>query len=223
MTGRGSRGEAAGALAVVVLVCALSGLLLLLALLCSPAHAYDEDPETVLWQARSCVGETHWDLDTCTAMAHVHRKRAELRGVSTLFMIRAYSAPVRVAPPARSARRASGPVDADAARARIRHLDAMAQRRRRWIRLLRPTGPEPDGWPERLSWPRYRARFAEVYRHVGRVLRGEIEDPCPDALHYGGPAWLDATPEGYEVDPTCLPDSDSRQRFFRPIAGEDAS
>ncbi len=181
--------------------------------------------DVALWQTRSCVGETMWAKDECTAMIYVHRKRAQARGWSMLRMIRTYSSPVRFDRPrsVQSIRRSGEPVLASvAAGGRIRPIDPEARGRRRWIRLLKPRGEAPSGWPERLPWRRYRTRFADLYVHVRAVLRGGIPDPCPDAIHYGS-ARLDGVPRGHEVDPKCLPLSESAQRFYRPIQRGDSS
>ena len=142
-----------------------------------------------LLQARSCYAEVTTHLDACAAIVHVHKKRAVLRQMAERTMVRLYSQPMR---------RATGP--------------------RRWVHLLRPEGRAPRGWPRRYSWPRTQERFRAVYDHVGRVLRGEVPDPCPDALHYGGPQWLDGdAPTGFERDPACDLEG-TQQRFFRRSA-----
>ncbi|MEO0325945.1 MAG: hypothetical protein AAF447_23545 [Myxococcota bacterium] len=152
------------------------------------AHAGRFVPLQLL-QARSCYAEVTTHLDACAAIVHVHKKRAELRHMAERTMVRLYSQPMR---------RATGP--------------------RRWVHLLRPEGRAPRGWPRRYSWPRTQARFRAVYEHVGRVMRGEVPDPCPEALHYGGPQWLDGdAPRGFERDPACDLEG-TQQRFFRRSA-----
>lgn len=215
--------DADAAVARTLLVLAATLFVLVVSRAAADGGSHDE---AVLWQARSCVGEDHHDLRVCAVMAHVHRKRAELRGVSLLTMIRLYSAPVRDVRLRRARPRpTSGDVVSAEAAAERGRMDALATRRRRWVRLLAPTGPEPEGWPERLSWRRQQARFAPVYRHVERVFRGEIEDPCPEVLHYGGPEHVDpgGAPRGFELDPTCLPDHDTDQRFYRRILPDGAA
>ena len=184
--------------------------------------------DAVLWQTRSCVGEVGWRApdETCAAMAWIHAKRAKRVGVSLTTMIRAYSVAVRrprsrprptstsrpetvilgnVLPAAQAAP-ASHPV-----RPRSSYD---ASTRRRWVQELTLTGSAPDSWPVHLrrAWPRYQARLREIHGVVERVVAGQVEDPCPDALHYGGP--MDSTPRRHEPDPACS-FSDTAQVFYR--------
>lgn len=58
---------------------------------------------------------------------------------------------------------------------------------RRWIAHLSPTGEQPPGWPATLPWNKWQKRWLDLYRHAGRILRGEVANPCltpPD--HWGG-------------------------------------
>ncbi|MEM1414508.1 MAG: hypothetical protein AAGH15_06395 [Myxococcota bacterium] len=139
-----------------------------------------------LLQARSCYAEVATHLDACAAIVFVHKKRAELRRMPERTMVRLYSQPMRSR---------TGP--------------------RRWVHLLRAEGRAPGGWPSRYSWRQTQNRFRPVYEHVGKIMRGEVEDPCPEALHYGGPQWLDGdAPTGFELDPACEL-AGTEQRFFR--------
>lgn len=96
-----------------------------------------------------------------------------------------------------------------------RYSTVLRRPSRAWIFQLKLEGPPPARWPRGISWSRYQERFRELHEKVDEVLRGEVPDPCPDVLHYGGP--MDAVPRGYESDPTCLPDRTSRQIFYRRI------
>lgn len=140
-----------------------------------------------VWNARVCVGEVGWraPLEACSAMVWVHAKRAKATGVTLATMARRYSRAVRRPP-----------------------------RHRTWVGQLDVTPTPPVAWPPHLdgAWPRYRARFADVLSHVRAILRGEVPDPCPDAMHYGGP--MDSTPSRHAEDATCVFEG-TRQRFFR--------
>lgn len=143
----------------------------------------------VLLQARACYGEAQAHLEACTAMAHVHRKRALLRGVSFATAVR-YSRAVRNPP-----------------------------RHRRWVLLLHPGLRAPAGWPSGQNWSYAQPRFRAVYEHVERFFRAPVADPCPRALHYGGP--MDAIPSGFELDESCVFEG-TRQRFFRRATSREA-
>lgn len=107
----------------------------------------------VLTLAQMCAGEARpTDLDACTAMVHVIRRRALARGVSISSHARAYSAVFRGSRP--------------------------------WLLELDARGRRPASWPP-ASWGRYRPQWMDLLAHVRAVLAGEIEDPCPDAVHFG--------------------------------------
>ena len=138
---------------------------------------------TVLWQARSCIGEVGFrNPEECIAMAWVHKKRAVSRGISMLSMTRAYSVPVRVVP-----------------------------RSRTWIWELNIVS-KPRSWPRNLRWSHRHLFFRFLTRKLRGVLDSTVPDPCPDAMHYGGP--MDPVPPGFEVT-ECLPNS--RQIFYKRI------
>ena len=147
----------------------------------------------VLWQARSCVGESGWDdHETCIAMAWVHYKRARILNHRFETMVRTYSFAVREG----------------------------YQRRRPWLLHLRYDGHEPDEWYARLPWRRYKDRWLTMLDEVKAWAKGERPDPCPTALHYGGRT-IDAQPTGY-VDAGCLPESE-QIFWARPEQLEEAS
>lgn len=151
--------------------------------------------DAALWNARVCVGEIGWraPLEACSAMVWVHAKRAAGSRATVATLARRYSRAVRRPP-----------------------------WRRAWVAQLRATGPAPVTWPPHLveAWPRYRARFAEIFAHVESVLRGDVPDPCPDVDHYGGP--MDSVPTGREVDDTCAFEG-TRQVFYRRAASSPSS
>jgi hypothetical protein len=62
-------------------------------------------------------------------------------------------------------------------------------KRRPWIRQLRADGKRPEGWPPGADWQRYRADWMATLAHAGDILEGEVPDPLPRAVHYGG--WID--------------------------------
>jgi hypothetical protein len=151
-------------------------LVLVLGLLAAPGEASAGASGEIVWQARSCVGEIGWnDLDTCTAMTLVHQRRARRLGWPLVRMIRTYSRPVR--PTAR----------------------------RRWVLQLNRRGAQPADWPEEADWSNFRGRWLRVLSHVRDVLGGQVPDPCPGALHYGG-ATIDP-PGPRMVRHACLPRS----------------
>lgn len=132
-----------------------------------PAFRHGADAD--LWNARAAVGELGWQApdEAYVAIVEVHIRRARLTGTTTAHMAQRYSAAVRVPPWHRA-----------------------------WVRELRATSDVPAAWPPNLrrAWPRYAGRFAEVRALVGEVLRGERDEVCPDAEHYGSES--DGVPGG---------------------------
>ena len=55
--------------------------------------------------------------------------------------------------------------------------------RARWVRALRPTCVEPDGWPKRWRWRPELCRA--VFERARAFMRGELKDSCPGASNWG--------------------------------------
>lgn len=165
-------------------------LLAVLALaLSATVEASSPRESAVVWQARSCVGEAGWrDYEACRAMTWVHMKRAREHSLPVERMVRLYSRAVRDPslpnPPPRS---------------------------RRWVLGLTTSGPAPIGWPQGPNWPRHRMLFQKMADLVDDILAGEVPDPCPDVIHYGGP--MDDPHPSLARDEGCAPDSS--QLFYR--------
>ena len=120
------------------------------------------------WLARACFAETGDAEVICAAQVHVLLRRAALRGTTVERMTRRYSQPLH------------------------------GTHRRAWVQRLTTHGRRPAGFPRRASWPRAQERFRAVHALVGDVLAGTYPDPCPEALHFGGPAHLDGDgPTGF--------------------------
>jgi hypothetical protein len=152
-------GHALGIAAVLALVATYGTIL--------RGYAQDAAPSDALVEslARVCVGESGWDTRTgdCAAIVHLLGRRAELRGVDTLAMTRAYAS----------------------AHFELGRLDS-----RRWTADLTIAAREPRGWPAALDWRRYRERWLAIVDHVRAVLRGEVADPCAGAAeHWGAPGF----------------------------------
>lgn len=113
---------------------------------------------TAIMLARVCVSEGGWNgHDECTVIVHALYEQARDRGVPIRRQICAY------APKSCNKNRV----------------------RRRWIAHLHPERrAAPPGWP-RLSWEKYRPRFAAMVVTAYRASIGEIPSACPAALHWG--------------------------------------
>ena len=142
----------------VVLVCLFAVIVMLIAEHCK-ASEDAESLEDALWLARSCVGEAGWDsVETgeCAAILHIYKKRGELNGKGTLWTAKKYSAAIKPG----------------------RH------HRNTWVRYLDGTR-KPKHWPANLKWERYSEKWNRAYWYAVDFLNGEVEDPLPDAMHYG--------------------------------------
>ena len=155
------------------------------------------------WMARACLAETGWHEEACAALVHVMQRRARLRGMTPLAMVRLYSQPMR--------RRPAGDWSREA---------VQRWRRAEWKRRITTHGRRPRAFRERASWALTQERFRELHGFVGDVLVGTVPDPCPEALHFAGPAHLDGdAPRGFQR--VCA-ELHPRQRFFGrvPTGGE---
>lgn len=88
------------------------------------------------------------------------------------------------------------------------YSSALRRPRRLWVLHLRDSARAPLHWP-RARWSRGRAGFRRMVETVRGVVSGEVADPCPGAIHYGGP--MDGTSDRVERH-GCLPDRE--QRFY---------
>lgn len=157
--------------------------LLVVLFVASTSNAQRRVTPTVMWQARSCIGEVGFaNPEECIAMAWVHKKRALQRNVTMLAMVRAYSVPMRVRPTSRP-----------------------------WLWELSPNS-KPSSWPRNLRWSMREQYLDFLFGKLRGVVDGSVQDPCPDALHYGGP--MDPVPTGFELT-ECI--QGSRQRFYKRI------
>lgn len=145
----------------------------------------------VLWQARSCVGESGVrDLATCVSMAWVHMSIAERRGISVERVIRSYSFAVK----------------------------PEFNVRNRWIFELDRSGRRPVHW-RGGSWRRFLRLWRAMLAVVADTLDGRIAPHCYGARAYGS-ATLDANPNPRTLEVwDCLPGS--RQRFYRRRTNDD--
>ena len=140
-------------------------------------QARGADPDPALWIARSCAGEAGLDSAStgeCAAIAHIYRKRAEMYGRDTLEIARKYSAAIKP---------------------RSGHS-------RRWVLSLVRTGEKPKNWPQGASWARYRESWLELLDYCDRFVAGEIPDPLPEAVHYGGAVDSHRAVGWYEIKTT---------------------
>jgi hypothetical protein len=128
------------------------------------AHAAREDRniDVGLWLARSCVGEAGFasvDSGECAAILHVYKKRARTTKRHAIYkMAQKYSAAIRL--------REAHPHN--------------------WILGLRRNLKEPTHWNPVLRWRIHRGLWKAVLDHADAFLAGDIPDPIPSALHYGG-------------------------------------
>jgi hypothetical protein len=107
---------------------------------------------------RSCVGEAGFDaVDECAAIAWIYAKRARAHRWPLSKMMRRYSA---------------------ALKPHERH-------RRPWLFELELKGTRPRSWPAGLSWRKHRILWGKLLAMLDRWARGEVQDPLPDADHFG--------------------------------------
>ena len=82
---------------------------------------------------------------------------------------------------------------------------------RQWLRELSLVGM-PAHWPQhRADWPRHRSLWLRVVERAQRFVLGQLPDPCPAAMHWGGPPGVDKPCDGC-VLVDC---GTTRNRFYR--------
>lgn len=87
---------------------------------------------------------------------------------------------------------------------------ALRRPARPWILEL-ADAERPPSFPRRASWRSFRVRFRILLRHIEAQIAGDIEDPCPDAVHFGS-----LRLDGHRMsawDRVC-PEVHSRQAFW---------
>ncbi len=131
-----------------------------------PAEQLDNN--TLLWLARSQVGEAGWlSRDEHVAIAYTYARRwrtrkAQVPGITYLDMIFAQS----------------------------RALDGD----RPWILELNEDGTQPPSWPAKLSWEKHRKWWMAVLSRTKQWAEGKLADPCPGTVAFGGK--MDTKPDG---------------------------
>lgn len=145
--------------------------------------------DTAVWLARSCVGEAGFRAHRtgeCASIMHIYRKRAANDTPAAIeHTARKYSAAIRP---------------------RVR-------RGNRWVMHLRRDMQRPDHWPSNIPWdPAYSASWARMLAHADAFLRGEVTDPTPRAMHYGGRMDRLADRAGWRV----IRGLNYRNIFYRP-------
>lgn len=142
-----------------------------------------------LWAARSCIGEAGWRSwqGECAAILWVYKSRYEAMRPSRpdltyAKVIRRYSSAVKP---------------------HTRHG-------RPWLFELRSYLDRPPSWPASSSWRLHRSDWARVVGTVRRWLRGDVENPCPGARHYGNRT-TDGRPTGHILAQCAV---ETRNRFW---------
>jgi hypothetical protein len=58
--------------------------------------------------------------------------------------------------------------------------------KRPWLLQLNPQGDRPAMWPAKASWAKHRRKWLAIRDRIGAWARGEVPNPCPNAIHFGG-------------------------------------
>jgi hypothetical protein len=58
--------------------------------------------------------------------------------------------------------------------------------KRPWLLELNSQGVRPPLWPANASWARHRDKWLAIHDRIGAWARGEVPNPCPNAVHFGG-------------------------------------
>lgn len=121
---------------------------------------YCKADSDVVWLARSCVGEAGWDswkTGECAAILHIYKKRAKIANVSVLQNAKSYSSAIK----------------------------NYKGKRNKWVVGLQGDSKKPVKWPKNLNWNRFKFDWIMTLLTVELFLLNMIDDPLPNALHYG--------------------------------------
>jgi hypothetical protein len=116
--------------------------------------------DDTIWLARSCVGEAGWSshkTGECSAILHVYKKISDRTGVPLIDVARKYSSAIKWYP----------------------------GKPNKWVIHLNGPGKKPRKWPANLKWSKYKKSWLSTVEHVKMFLSGKVEDPLPNADHYG--------------------------------------
>ena len=114
--------------------------------------------DTALWLARSCVGEAGWDSF----------ESGECAAIAHVYHKRSYHFPGR-----------------NYFRAMMDYSAAIRVGRP-WIRNLNRKGNRPHLLEGQIYWGKHRKLWKQTLDFADRFFRGQIPDPCPECLHFGG-------------------------------------
>lgn len=132
----------------------------LAALCCDSVALCAKKEDTALWLARSCVGEAGWDAHhtgECAAILHIYKKRAQILNWSIHRVVHKYSAAIK----------------------------RLKDRKNRWVLDLNRAGTRPKDFPKNITWAKYKQNWLKSVALADAFLNGHIEDPLPQADHYG--------------------------------------
>lgn len=82
----------------------------------------------------------------------------------------------------------------------LRYCRALSGKRP-WLLQLNAQGTRPSGWPANARWSKHKAKWLKIHARIGAWARGEVPDPCPTAVHFGG--GMDP-PQGTMVPAVCI-------------------
>jgi hypothetical protein len=118
-------------------------------------------PEAHVWLARAVRAEEQ------IALAYVLAKRYHLfqtrgRNITFLWMTRTYCSGMKPT------------------------LKVLSERQK-WSRDINLAGDQPAHWPKKLSWKKHKKYWLRTVEALDIWVRGGYIDPCPKAIHWGGP------------------------------------
>jgi hypothetical protein len=151
-------------LAALRIIIFTAGFLLpvLIVLMALTAFAGTKEPDVGLLLARSCVGEAGFKAigtGECAAIMHIYKKRAPEPTKSSLYWTaRQYSSAVKY----------------------------LRNHPNRWVLQLNRRMIRPRSWDRRLSWKNHIPHWKKALNLADNFLAGEVPDPVPQAMHYGG-------------------------------------
>jgi hypothetical protein len=154
---------------------------------CAPSDAHAAPPDTALWLARSCAGEAGFRAtETGECAAIWHVYRKRAKLTGVTTHHKC-----------------------------LTYSAALKTNHQPWVMGLNRDGTRPRRWPPRLIWAKHRAWWLAMLAAADAFVAGELADPRPGALHYGGAMDRGLDMRVWEALPRLL----HRNTFYR-LRGE---
>ncbi len=136
----------------------ISAMIVAFAIMCFLSLGHCKEKDTALWLARSCAGEAGFKAT----------ETGECQAIWWIYKKRA---------------ELSGSTTHYVC---MNYSAALKTNNQKWVGFLNRDGTRPAHWPKHPKWSNYKADWIKMLGTADAFLKGQVSDPRPSALHYGG-------------------------------------